>query len=352
MAANDHQTYIYVGLAGEGQFVAEGGLYRYAVADGTWQSITKGLPPTPQVRALLIHPDNPAVIYAGTQHGPIAATTAASTGNRSARPARAVTSGRWPPIPSSRTRSTPATTPAPSSAPRTAVRAGSGWTPTRSSSRTSRPTCTPRPSASSASPPIPRIRSTCTPPSKSGACSAARTAARAGPSSSTARTSATTPSTCTPCRSAPPRRAPSTSPPRSPRSGAATAPATGSTSRSGRCSPAARTAAISWSRPTTRTSSTWRPAPAVAGHRSGTEEAGALFRSRDTGETWERVDIGDVPPSRMAKIAVDRAAPNLVSCCAMRGQVYVSQDGGEAWTKTEVPVELSRGRHIYPMVCG
>ena len=70
MATNDHQTYIYVGLAGEGQYMAEGGLYRYAESTGEWQSMTQGLPPTPQVRALLIHPDNPAVLYAGTQCGP------------------------------------------------------------------------------------------------------------------------------------------------------------------------------------------------------------------------------------------------------------------------------------------
>jgi hypothetical protein len=54
----------------------------------------------------------------------------------------------------------------------------------------------------------------------------------------------------------------------------------------------------------------------------------------------------------MAKIAVDRAAPSLVCCCAQLGQVYISQDGGQAWTQTQVPVELSRSRHIYPMVCG
>src|SRR6516165_3164991 len=70
MAANNHETYIYVGLAGEGQYMAEGGLYRYTESTGEWQSLTKGLPPTPQVRALLIHPDNPAVLYAGTQCGP------------------------------------------------------------------------------------------------------------------------------------------------------------------------------------------------------------------------------------------------------------------------------------------
>ena len=70
MAANDHQTYLYVGLAGEGQYMAEGGLYRYAESTGAWQSMTQGLPPTPQVRALLVHPNNPAVLYAGTQCGP------------------------------------------------------------------------------------------------------------------------------------------------------------------------------------------------------------------------------------------------------------------------------------------
>ena len=42
MAANNHQTYIYVGLAGEGQYMAEGGLYRYAESTGEWQSMTQG----------------------------------------------------------------------------------------------------------------------------------------------------------------------------------------------------------------------------------------------------------------------------------------------------------------------
>ena len=62
MAAHNHHTHVYVGLAGEGQYMAEGGLYRYAESDGAWQSITTGLPPKPQVRALLIHPDHPTVL--------------------------------------------------------------------------------------------------------------------------------------------------------------------------------------------------------------------------------------------------------------------------------------------------
>jgi len=34
MVAHEHHTHIYVGLAGEGQYMAEGGLYRYAESDG------------------------------------------------------------------------------------------------------------------------------------------------------------------------------------------------------------------------------------------------------------------------------------------------------------------------------
>jgi hypothetical protein len=54
----------------------------------------------------------------------------------------------------------------------------------------------------------------------------------------------------------------------------------------------------------------------------------------------------------MAQIAIDRAAPAHVYCCAQRGQVYLSHDSGHTWQKTQVPVEMSRSLHIYPMVCG
>ncbi len=70
MTQNNHITHVYVGLAGEGDNVAEGGLFRRAEGEDQWQSITNGLPENPQVRALLVHPGDPAVIYAGTQAGP------------------------------------------------------------------------------------------------------------------------------------------------------------------------------------------------------------------------------------------------------------------------------------------
>jgi photosystem II stability/assembly factor-like uncharacterized protein len=84
----------------------------------------------------------------------------------------------------------------------------------------------------------------------------------------------------------------------------------------------------------------------------GTQEAGALFRSRDTGETWQRLDLGETPPSRMFQVAVDAAAPRHVYCCDRDGRVYGSHDGGAVWTKSQVPGEMSRSLHVYPMVCG
>ena len=69
MTTANKQAYIYAGLAGEGDYVGEGGLYRRAASGGEWESITNGLPAEPQVRALLVHPENGNVVYAGTNLG-------------------------------------------------------------------------------------------------------------------------------------------------------------------------------------------------------------------------------------------------------------------------------------------
>ncbi|MCZ6875642.1 MAG: hypothetical protein O7G88_19300 [bacterium] len=66
-----------LGLAGEGVLAVDtegtplgtGGLYRRIEGEPDWTSIMQGLPEAPQVRALLVHPDNPAVVFSGTQAG-------------------------------------------------------------------------------------------------------------------------------------------------------------------------------------------------------------------------------------------------------------------------------------------
>ena len=69
MAASDHRTYVYIGLAGEGDYIGEGGLLRRADGEEEWADISKGLPANPQVRALAVRPDDPKTVYAGTHQG-------------------------------------------------------------------------------------------------------------------------------------------------------------------------------------------------------------------------------------------------------------------------------------------
>ena len=66
MTTQEHETFVYIGMGGEGDNIGQGGLYRRGDANQEWKSITSGLPDEPQVRSLLIHPDNPSIIFAGT----------------------------------------------------------------------------------------------------------------------------------------------------------------------------------------------------------------------------------------------------------------------------------------------
>ena len=78
----NHTSYVYVGLAGEtapGR-VVKSGLYRMAVGDDTWQLITRGLPEAPAIRAIATHPEQPEIVYVGTQNGPTAVWTRGSIG--------------------------------------------------------------------------------------------------------------------------------------------------------------------------------------------------------------------------------------------------------------------------------
>jgi photosystem II stability/assembly factor-like uncharacterized protein len=47
-----------------------GGLYRLSEGADGWDTLTVGLPPSPAVRAVVIHPHDPDVIFAGAQDGP------------------------------------------------------------------------------------------------------------------------------------------------------------------------------------------------------------------------------------------------------------------------------------------
>ena len=56
-------THIYAGAE-------TSGLYRLAPGSDQWEELTNGLPESPSVCGIAIHPDNPEVVFAGTQNGP------------------------------------------------------------------------------------------------------------------------------------------------------------------------------------------------------------------------------------------------------------------------------------------
>ncbi|MGE4220585.1 MAG: WD40/YVTN/BNR-like repeat-containing protein, partial [Alphaproteobacteria bacterium] len=69
--------YIYVGAGGwrgADKNVRTSGLYRMPAGGGAWESLTTGLPADVEVRAILVRPDDPRTVYAGTQDGPYVST--------------------------------------------------------------------------------------------------------------------------------------------------------------------------------------------------------------------------------------------------------------------------------------
>ena len=74
--ATNRLHHVYVGLAGEtapGRPV-QSGLYRLAAGDDRWELVTSGLPEAPAIRAIATHPEHADTVYVGTQHGPYRST--------------------------------------------------------------------------------------------------------------------------------------------------------------------------------------------------------------------------------------------------------------------------------------
>jgi photosystem II stability/assembly factor-like uncharacterized protein len=70
------RAYVYVGLAGETapNRPVKSGLYRMGVGDDRWELVTRGLPDAPTIRAIATHPEHAEIVYVGTQNGPYRST--------------------------------------------------------------------------------------------------------------------------------------------------------------------------------------------------------------------------------------------------------------------------------------
>ncbi len=62
-------------------------------------------------------------------------------------------------------------------------------------------------------------------------------------------------------------------------------------------------------------------------------ERSMLLRSRDFGESWERVALDVEPNTTLWWITANPADPMLLFACTLFGQVFRSTDGGETWRK-------------------
>lgn len=58
---------------------------------------------------------------------------------------------------------------------------------------------------------------------------------------------------------------------------------------------------------------------------------GALYRSKDRGETWSRCDLPTAPNSTLYWAAVHPKMPDTVVTVSMYGQIYISDDAGDSW---------------------
>ncbi len=352
MAVSEHRTHIYIGLAGEGELIGEGRLLRKADGEDEWQDISQGLPDNPQVRALLVRPGNPAVIYAGTQEGVYRSTDRGShweglddgaQGNDvwslTVHPKNPdVIFAGFEPCSISRSQD-----------------GGSTWEK-MDTSRVVFPNIT-----TYMEPTAKRVIGMAIDPVNPMNMYAAievggLLASRDGGESwdqvidgpflrnntldlHEVQVSAAAPDTVH----------------------IATQIAMFRSRDRGDHWEHVQLEEMfpggSYCRDLLVAPDDPNTIYLAAGAGGGaappdTVQAGALFRSRDTGETWERVDVGEIPPGRMMQVAIDSTDPSRVCCAAYSGEVYSSADGGQSWNKSMLPVETSRSLHVYPMVCG
>ena len=77
-------------------------------------------------------------------------------------------------------------------------------------------------------------------------------------------------------------------------------------------------------------------------------DLGALFRSKDGGTSWSRVDLDVKPKSTMFAVAFDPRQPRHMYAAASGGEVFASADGGQSWSERHLPEGASQ---VYAMAC-
>ena len=75
---------------------------------------------------------------------------------------------------------------------------------------------------------------------------------------------------------------------------------------------------------------------------------GALYRSRDVGQTWQRFDKVK-PHGTLMSVGLHPENADQIYVAARYGEVFGTQDGGKTWRATPLP---PGAQHIYALACG
>jgi photosystem II stability/assembly factor-like uncharacterized protein len=86
----------------------------------------------------------------------------------------------------------------------------------------------------------------------------------------------------------------------------------------------------------------------VAGGAGFQSDVGALFRSKDGGSSWTRVDMGVKPSTTMFALAFDARQPKRMYCASSGGEVFASEDGGGSWAERPLPAGATQ---VYALGC-
>ena len=62
---------------------------------------------------------------------------------------------------------------------------------------------------------------------------------------------------------------------------------------------------------------------------------GAIRRTRDAGQTWDTATLPVDPNSVVYWFGTHKHRPDVIAAASLYGYVYVSEDGGESWTKLQ-----------------
>jgi photosystem II stability/assembly factor-like uncharacterized protein len=78
-------------------------------------------------------------------------------------------------------------------------------------------------------------------------------------------------------------------------------------------------------------------------------DLGTLFRSPDGGMNWDRIDFGEQPKSTLFGLAINERNPNVMYCASSGGEVWGSHDSGDSWGTYHLPEGTDQ---VYCMACG